>query len=129
LIILATTSWGASCTDLLVPIKVAQSAPGNFSLEAYDANVLFALAARQTLASNTYNISMRICAPSANQAAPEYADTVQVLVHGATFNKIMWDLPYQPERYSWTKKMNEAGYATIAVDLVGKQAPASPELL
>jgi hypothetical protein len=71
---------------------------------------------------------MRICIPSANDAVPEHADTVQLLVHGATFNKIMWDLPYQPERYSWTKKMNEAGYATIAVDLVGKQSCGYPDL-
>lgn len=119
---LGATSWGASCIDVLVPVEVEQSAPGEYSLASYDVNALFALAARQTLASNTYNISMRICTPSANDAVPEYADTVQVMVHGATFNKIMWDLPYQPERYSWTKKMNEAGYATIAVDLVGKQS-------
>lgn len=32
----------------------------------------------------------------------------------------MWVFPYQPEAYSWTKKMNETEYTTIAVDLVDK---------
>ncbi|KAL8778968.1 MAG: hypothetical protein Q9213_007168 [Squamulea squamosa] len=41
----------------------------------------------------------------------------------------MWDFPYQPETYSWTKKMNEAGYSTLAVDLVGNGNSTFPDAL
>ncbi|KAL9038901.1 MAG: hypothetical protein Q9180_002854, partial [Flavoplaca navasiana] len=39
----------------------------------------------------------------------------------------MWDFPYQPETYSWTKKMNEAGYTTIAIDLLGAGNSSFPD--
>lgn len=105
-----------SCKEVVIPVHVAKSAEGTFSTDAYDVNVLFALAARETLVTADYNISARICEPPANVTA---LDTVQILAHGATFNKHMWDFPYKPESHSWTKRMTEAGYTTVAVDLLG----------
>jgi hypothetical protein len=98
-------------------VHITQSAIGNFSTEVYDVNVLFALAARETLVDGDYNISARICTPPPGVTP---LDVVQVLVHGATFNKKMWDFPYKPESHSWTKRMIQAGYTTVAVDLVGE---------
>jgi hypothetical protein len=106
-----------ACRDVVIPVHVGKSAAGNFSTASYDVNVLFALAARKTLVAADYNISARICEPPSGVAA---LDTVQILAHGATFNKKMWDFPYKPETHSWTRRMTKAGYTTVAVDLIGK---------
>jgi pimeloyl-ACP methyl ester carboxylesterase len=45
--------------------------------------------------------------------------TVQVLVHGFTLSHEYFDPPYQPERYSYVRRANAAGYATLALDRIG----------
>ncbi|MFI5615280.1 alpha/beta hydrolase [Amycolatopsis sp. NPDC051903] len=50
---------------------------------------------------------------------PAGARTVLVLTPGATYNSTYWDFPYQPDRYSFTRAMNRAGYATMNLDLLG----------
>jgi pimeloyl-ACP methyl ester carboxylesterase len=45
--------------------------------------------------------------------------TVQLLIPGGTYNRVYWDLPYQPERYSYQRDMASHGYATFAVDRLG----------
>lgn len=105
------------CEDFSVPVHVSRVESGTFSEDVYNATVAFALAERQILIPADYSISARLCHPT---EGAEDQDTVQVLVHGATFNKHMWDFPYKPETYSWTKRMNEAGHTTLAIDLVCK---------
>ncbi|KAI2488250.1 Hydrolase [Pyrenophora tritici-repentis] len=111
------------CHDVVIPVHVAKSAEGNFT-GSYDVNILFALAARKTLVAADYNISARVCKPPTNVAA---LDTVQILAHGATFNKKMWDFPYKPEEHSWTRRMTNAGYTTVAVDLIGAGNSSFPD--
>ena len=113
-------SWASDCSDVIIPVAVQRSSDLQSLTSEYDINVLYALAGKSILASNSYNLSARICRPIPNRNVSASSDTIQLLVHGATFSKIMWDFPYQPETYSWTKRMNEAGYTTIAVDLVGE---------
>jgi pimeloyl-ACP methyl ester carboxylesterase len=45
--------------------------------------------------------------------------TVQVLVHGATYDHNYWDWPLKPDRYSYVRAATEAGYATLALDRLG----------
>lgn len=52
--------------------------------------------------------------------------TVIVLVPGATYNSVYWDLPYQPQTYSFARAMNQAGYATFAVDRLGTGQSTRP---
>lgn len=52
--------------------------------------------------------------------------TVQLLVHGATYNHLYWDFPYQPERYSYQRDMARHGYATFAVDRLGAGRSSKP---
>lgn len=47
---------------------------------------------------------------------PPGATTVQLLVHGWTYNQFYFDIPYQPEIYSYARAANRAGYATLAID-------------
>jgi pimeloyl-ACP methyl ester carboxylesterase len=56
----------------------------------------------------------RLCDPAAGPSA-----TVQLLLHGATYNSGYWDFPYQPQRYSYVRAANLAGYSTLNIDRVG----------
>ena len=113
--------WGTSsgCRDLIIDTDVKRTTQEHFEGEDYSVRVLYALAAKQVLVDGSYKLSARYCAPATGATNGSH-DTLQLLVHGATFSKIMWDFPYQPERYSWVKRMNREGYPTLAVDLVGK---------
>lgn len=57
----------------------------------------------------------RLCGPRRALDPP----TVQLLVHGYSLSHAYWDFPYQPERYSYTRFMAEAGYATFNIDRLG----------
>lgn len=45
--------------------------------------------------------------------------TLQVLVHGATYDHNYWDWPYKPDIYSYVRAATNAGYATLALDRLG----------
>jgi len=51
---------------------------------------------------------------------------VQLLVHGGTYNSTYWDLPYQPDQYSYQRDMAEHGYATFAIDVLGAGQSSHP---
>lgn len=51
---------------------------------------------------------------------------VQVLVHGATYNRIVWDWPQNPDLYSYVRAAARFGYATFSVDRIGHGASARP---
>ncbi|GAA2833991.1 alpha/beta hydrolase [Crossiella cryophila] len=63
----------------------------------------------------------QLCLPS-GKTPP----VVQLLVHGGTYNRAYWDLPYQPERYSYQRDMAKAGFATFAVDRLGTGKSTKP---
>jgi pimeloyl-ACP methyl ester carboxylesterase len=68
----------------------------------------------------------KLCIPSGRTPR-----TVQLLVHGATYNHHYWDFPLQPRRYSYAHQALQAGYATFDVDRLGAGAstrPLSPEV-
>ncbi|HKR50673.1 MAG TPA: alpha/beta fold hydrolase [Pseudonocardiaceae bacterium] len=52
--------------------------------------------------------------------------TVQLLIPGGTYNRVYWDFPYQPERYSYQRDMARHGYATFAVDRLGIGRSTTP---
>lgn len=56
---------------------------------------------------------------SGTLCVPAGATTLQILVHGHTYNRHFWDSPYEPDTYSYVQDMNEAGYATLAIDRLG----------
>ncbi|MGH3788452.1 MAG: alpha/beta hydrolase [Pseudonocardiaceae bacterium] len=51
---------------------------------------------------------------------------MQLLIHGGTYNRLYWDFPYQPERYSYQRDMARHGYATFAVDRLGTGQSTKP---
>jgi pimeloyl-ACP methyl ester carboxylesterase len=56
-----------------------------------------------------------LCLPSPS-ARPA---TVQLLVHGGTYNHQYWDWPIRPEQYSYVRRALAAGYAVMNVDRLG----------
>ncbi|TRX91016.1 hypothetical protein FHL15_007998 [Xylaria flabelliformis] len=124
----ALSNWTqapSSCQDLRIPVSVEKNAVGEFSHDAYTEDVLFALAGRKILVSNTYEMDARFCMPDNDQNP--HADTLQLLVHGASFNKNMWDSELEPERYNWVRRMNYEGYPTLAIDLIGSGNSTFPD--
>lgn len=57
---------------------------------------------------------------------PPNATTLQVLIHGWTYNRSYFDVGVQPERYSYARAANKAGYATLAIDRMGAGASLHP---
>jgi pimeloyl-ACP methyl ester carboxylesterase len=45
--------------------------------------------------------------------------TVQVLIHGATYDHNYWNFPFHPETYSYVDYMTQAGYAVLYMDRIG----------
>ena len=105
----------------MVETHVRRTTQEQFSSEEYSVRILYALAEKRILVSGSYNLSVRYCQPGEEMANKD-DNALQVLVHGASFSKIMWDFPYQREKYSWVKRMNEEGYPTLAVDLIGENS-------
>lgn len=61
----------------------------------------------------------RLCAPTG-------ADTVLVLIPGGTYNNSYWDIGYTPAIRSFRLAMNNAGYATLALDRLGTGRSSKP---
>jgi alpha-beta hydrolase superfamily lysophospholipase len=52
--------------------------------------------------------------------------TVQLLVHGATYNHLYWDFPYGGGYYSYVDAATAAGYATFDIDRIGDGNSSHP---
>lgn len=50
---------------------------------------------------------------------PDGASVLQVLVHGYTYGQYYWDLPHEPDRYSYVQRSSSAGIATLNIDRIG----------
>ncbi|MBO4206827.1 alpha/beta hydrolase [Micromonospora echinofusca] len=86
-----------NCTEYTVPVSLAEGQPAD------------------------YFIRGDLCLPASG--TPE---TVQVLVHGGTYNRTYWDFPYQPQLYSYAQFANRAGYATFNLDQIGTGRSSRP---
>ncbi len=68
----------------------------------------------------------QLCMPADSASTTGAPTTVQLLVPGGTYNRVYWDFPYQPERYSYQRDMASHGYATFAVDQLGTGQSTKP---
>lgn len=63
----------------------------------------------------TYNLSVTHCAPDNGESK-----VLQILTHGAGFDKSYWDLPFNNYNYSYVSvAVDQFGYSTLAWDRVG----------
>ena len=63
---------------------------------------------------SSYRMAGTLCRPRG-----EREKTLQILIHGASYNRHYWDFPYQPRKYSYVREANEAGFTTLAIDRLG----------
>lgn len=79
----------------------------------------------------TYDIVGTYCEPE--ESIPDRADTLQILVHGATYTKEYWtghDLPpEQKEQYSYAHYASKEGYHTLSIDRLGSGESSRPNPL
>jgi pimeloyl-ACP methyl ester carboxylesterase len=54
------------------------------------------------------------------------ANTVVVLVPGATYDQTYWNFPYDPATYNFRLALNEAGYASFTLDRLGTGDSSKP---
>ena len=66
------------------------------------------------------NIGLGLSVPIAGRlCVPAGATSIQLLLHGITYGQYYWDLPFQPDTYSYVAAANRAGYATLNIDRLG----------
>jgi pimeloyl-ACP methyl ester carboxylesterase len=88
---------------------------------------------RRQCEEHRLSVSLAAGAPTAYSVAGELCwvgsvppGALQVLVHGALYNRVYWDFPYQAPRYSYARLANHAGYATFNLDRIGAGASDRP---
>ncbi len=91
------SAFDGQCIEQRLSVSLAPGAPA-------DASVVGALCWRGALAGKT----------------------VQLLVHGATYNRSYWDFPYQQPLYSYVEAAALSGYATFNLDRIGAGASDRP---
>ncbi|KZV79444.1 hypothetical protein EXIGLDRAFT_568086, partial [Exidia glandulosa HHB12029] len=67
--------------------------------------------------SGRYGIQLRYCEPTVTVRSRK--DTLQVLVHGITYNTLYWDTTFQPDKYSYVRFAAARGYATLNMARLG----------
>jgi hypothetical protein len=87
-----------ACATYTLPVRVADPGPANQTLWA------------------------QLCYPTGRPMPT----TVQLLVHGATYNHLYWDFPTGDGQYSYMRSAVRAGYATLNVDRIGNGASSHP---
>ena len=92
---------------------------GGTALAAERATTCRAVSVPFTVGDQSGPIAGTLCVPPG-------ASTVQLLVHGWTYEQHYFDWPDQPETYSYARAANAAGYATLAIDRLGSGASMRP---
>jgi pimeloyl-ACP methyl ester carboxylesterase len=97
----ASASTGVSCTTYSrIPVALAAGAP------------------------LSYSVSGELCARPGELAR---GATVQLLIHGATYDRSYWDFGrIDGIRYSYARDVAAAGYPTFAIDEIGTGASSHP---
>ncbi|NKQ55457.1 alpha/beta hydrolase [Amycolatopsis sp. K13G38] len=91
-----------------------------------------AASATSTPATECRNVAVPVTA--AGQAStitgtlctPPGATTVQLLVHGWSYARYYWDMPYEQDTYSYVRAANKRGYATLDIDRLGDGRSTHP---
>jgi pimeloyl-ACP methyl ester carboxylesterase len=108
---------------LLVGLAITCIAPPTTAAEENDsdcAEVSFSV----SLDGNTpaaYRIAAELCRPKRDRER-----TLQILIHGASYNRSYWDFPFMSRHYSYVRHANAAGFSTLAIDRLGSGASDRP---
>ncbi|EJD52238.1 hypothetical protein AURDEDRAFT_56385 [Auricularia subglabra TFB-10046 SS5] len=114
-------SGRANCVQSIVPVHASAT---NFNLTGLDPTKPVPLKADVPV-SGRFTVEVHFCTPTARRAA--HADTLLVMAPGATYNTLYWDLPLQPETYSFVRLANSQGFATLSIARVGDGLSSRPD--
>jgi pimeloyl-ACP methyl ester carboxylesterase len=106
--ILRTAAFSAMLVALFLP-AVASAAPGGLRCEEVSFSVNLSPGD-----ATAYNVSGDLCSRGSI-----HDKTIQVALHGATYSRLYWDFPFQPETYSYVRRATAAGYAVLSMDRIG----------
>jgi len=73
-------------------------------------------------ATETFQVIGTLCSQG-----PAVGKPVQLLLHGSTYARYYWDLPFQAEHYSYVRAATKRGYATFNLDRIGNGASDHPD--
>lgn len=107
---------------------------GSFAIQASLAQAAPAQVAASVCEERSVAVSRTAGIPAAARPAtiagtlcvPPGARVVQLLVHGATYNRSYWNFDLEPATYSYVRAANARGIATFAVDVIGAGASTHP---
>ena len=103
---------------VLAAFATAQPAAAETSLQCSDHTLNVTLAPDAT---DSYQVVGTLCSQG-----PAAGKTVQLLLHGITYARYYWDLPYQSEHYSYVRSATKRGYVTFNLDRIGNGASDHP---
>lgn len=103
---------------VLTAFVTAQPAAAEPALQCSDHTLNVTLAPGAT---DTYQIVGTLCSQG-----PAEGKTAQLLLHGITYARYYWDLPYQNEHYSYVLSATKRGYVTFNLDRIGNGASDHP---
>src|SRR4051812_19257953 len=92
----AQATESRSCSDVRLPVSLSPGLP------------------------RTEVIDGTLCVPAAGSTE------VDVLIHGAAYNRSYWDWPVAPNTYSYVQRTVAAGRATFAYDRLGAGSSSHP---
>ena len=104
LIVMVGVGGFAACAHL----PTTQAAPMNHQAPCHSIQLPVALTPGGTKQSTIF---ATFCQPQQDTSS-----TVIITYHGNSYAQYYWDFPYQPERYSFVKAMQEQGYAVLNMD-------------
>jgi pimeloyl-ACP methyl ester carboxylesterase len=113
--LVAATVLGAV---VLTPLDAAQARAKDSAVSCQDVTVPVSLVVGQSADNTVYG---RLCQPAGTETR-----TLQVLLHGVTYDHHYWDMPGFNGRYSYVDYMAGAGYATLALDRIGSGLSSHP---
>lgn len=99
-----------------VVVPAAGHAAGGISCQPLTANVAIVEGG-----PSEHQLAGTLCRPAGS--TPE---SVQLLVHGATYDRAYWDWPDRSPYYSYVRAAVAAGYATFSVDRLGAGVSSHP---
>ena len=129
-----TFTVSATATNKVIPSPAASNLSTQDGVNSFYAELPSLLAASTNQTRNgTYYLAAVYCQPlhhikstNSNHAnAP-----LQILMHGSTYTKEYWNhgsWGFGDPKYSWTRAMNLASYATLTLDKLGNGASSHPD--
>lgn len=107
--------FGAAALAVVGTVLTLVSAPAS-ATEATCEDLFFPV----TVVGLPHTMYGRLCVPAGG------ANTVQVLVPGASYRGVYWDIGLAPETRNFRRAMNDAGYATLTIDRLGTGQSSAP---